>query len=105
MLDGVAKAEYLEHLSLLVAAMQLLLSDDITPEDIRFAHECLNKFYSQAKNLYGKNTCVHCNIVVFQMAVSTCRKLFLDDEHTHCETHRSVCSGLGSTLVLQLFPL
>lgn len=48
-------AEYTHHLSLLVEALHLLLSDCIKIEDFDSAQRMLNIFYEAAGNLYGRN--------------------------------------------------
>ena len=44
---------YFKHLSLLVASIHVLLSDDMKPENLDKCEEWLRKFYIQYEELYG----------------------------------------------------
>ena len=56
-LSDLLPAEYIHHLSLLVSAMHILLSDTISPSDIDLAHNLLDLFYLLTSQLYPIQIC------------------------------------------------
>ena len=56
-LSGILPPDYIYHLSLLVTAMHILLSDAIRTEDLDKAHEYLTLFYRLVPELYGERVC------------------------------------------------
>ena len=56
-LSDILPADYIYHLSLLVAAMHILLGDAIPSADIDTAHELLQRFYSLTPKLYSRSIC------------------------------------------------
>lgn len=52
-LHGILPSPYLAHLSLLVAAVHILMSARIHRSDLSIAHQFLDTFYKQSSTLYG----------------------------------------------------
>jgi len=54
-LEAVLPQLYLQHYSLLVTAMHMLSSDNISNENLRSADEMLQHFYLEYGRMYGKH--------------------------------------------------
>ena len=52
-----APKEYLNHFALLIEGLYILLGDNISPDQLLHAKKCLNVFYMNFTQLYGKNNC------------------------------------------------
>lgn len=57
-LQGILPDPFFTHYALLVAAMQLLLSDSISPAALQSAEQYLHRFYEMFADLYGMYNCI-----------------------------------------------
>lgn len=55
-LDGLIKAEYLNHLRLLVIAVYTLTKDSISQDDVAYAHECIVRYVFKFEEFFGKES-------------------------------------------------
>ena len=62
-LDGILQDPYFTHYALLVAAMHVFLSDDISQSEFRWAEICIHRFCRNFADLYGKPHIV--NVYIF----------------------------------------
>ena len=49
--------DYVHHYALLVCSMHILLSTEITVDDLKFTKKALNTFYNEIPHLYSDNAC------------------------------------------------
>lgn len=70
-LHGILPNPYLTHFSLLVAAILILSSENITQDDLGNAADYLKEFYLNFPHLYGRFTCnytITCMSIVYALA-------------------------------------
>lgn len=66
-LNGILADPYFTHYSLLVAAMHILLSECITPSELRRAELYIHRFYEMFATLYGMD---HAYILCSNFSIS-----------------------------------
>ena len=85
---------YIRHWSLLVASLQILSADSITPQEMSTASALLLEFYRKCPELYG----MHVTIVLAYNNVHCCCEM-----HYECSssvTCVSVCATVGPVMVI-----
>lgn len=72
-LHGILPYSYLTHFSLLVAAILILSSENITQDDLGNAADYLKEIYLKFPHLYGRFTCNY-TIITCQHSICTGRR-------------------------------